>query len=146
MPLTRVWIGHATAVAALLTCVAGCTRAQVGGEALSPQILAANQIASAANDAGVALAARMGAALMACVEAADTRSVSQSCRAGVEATWAPVWKAWDGVRAAHDTWAAILLQRSGDLPAASARFADAWCGLRAVAPATVTLPPVGGCL
>jgi len=145
MPRTPVSIGHAIAVAALLVSASGCTRPGASREALSPQILAANEIAEAANKVGVELGARMGAALMQCVEAADTRSASQSCRANVETTWAPVWKAWDGVRAAHDAWTAVLLHQSGDLAGASARFESAWCTLRAAVPSSVSLPPVGRC-
>lgn len=65
----------------------------------------------------------------------------------VRKRWAPIWASWDGVVAAHDAWARTIEAR-GDPVATGAAARDAYCRLRASAPAfDVRLPqfPVVPC-
>lgn len=62
---------------------------------------------------------------LACVEMSSTRDESRRCRDSVEQRWAPVWRAWDRLRAGDESIAA-------------------WCALADTFPPELRPPAVEG--
>lgn len=110
--------------------------------ALQIQAQTANAVAIGANAALPTLVNRYRQEGLDVIAGAKTRAEAEASLARVRAAWAPVWRAWDTLRVAQDSWATAL-ERGGDTAAALASLKQAYCGLLRVWPKQIPALPVG---
>lgn len=60
----------------------------------------------------------------------------------VKTKWAPIWKAWETLRIAHDGWSTAI-ESGGNYVAALVGLKNAYCALRAVWPEDIPAIPLG---
>ncbi|MHC4854653.1 MAG: hypothetical protein ACYTF5_21835 [Planctomycetota bacterium] len=73
-------------------------------------------------------------------KAAD-REAAEVAIAAIKEKWKAVWKAWEAIRVAEDTWATAL-EEGGDLGAALPAMKAAYCGLVRVWPDDIPAIPI----
>ncbi len=112
-----------------------------GGAALQIQAQTANAVAAAANAGLPVLVARYKAEGDAAIATATTRADAEAGVAAVKERWAPIWSAWEALRAAEDGWA-VTIEQGSDMAAAIQGLSVAYCGLVAVWPEEIPAIPL----
>lgn len=110
----------------LLVLLAACTPTE-----LQVQAATADAIATATNAALPVLVAAYERQGDDAIESAANVDSAALALDAVRAEWAPVWRAVDAFRAAHDAWATALERGQVDLVTAG-KVRDAYCALRAL--------------
>lgn len=114
----------------------GCTDA-----AKQIQVQTAEATAAGANAGLPLLVERYRAKGLEIIAKAETRDEAETKLAVLDAEWAPVWGAWEGLRVAQDAWATAL-EEGGDLGGALKAMKVAYCELRETWPDDIPAIPL----
>lgn len=128
-------IRRALVLLAVLLAV-GCTDA-----ARQIQVQTAEATAAGANAGLPLLVERYRAKGLEIIDKAETRDEAEKKLAVLDAEWAPVWAAWEGLRIAQDAWATAL-EDGGELGGALEAVKVAYCGLRETWPDDIPAIPL----
>jgi len=113
--------------------------------ALQIQAQTANAVAQAANTELPVLVGQFRQdgmdALVTVKQKGGTEDQARAELARIEVKWAPVWKGWDALRAAHDAWATAL-EKGGDYAAALIGLSKAYCSFMILWPQAVPVIPL----
>jgi hypothetical protein len=109
--------------------------------ALQIQVQTANALATAANTALPMLVERYRQEGIKAIEKATTKDEAEKAVAEVKVKWQPVWKAWETLRVAEDTWAKAIEAR-GEPGAALKSLSEAYCQLVVVWPGEIPALPL----
>ena len=120
----------------LVLCLGGCDMS-----ARQIQAHTADGVAQAANAALPILLDRYRQDGLDAIAKAETKADAEAALAAVKTRWEPLWKSWEAVRIAQNSWASALEAGKGTA-AALAAVRSAYCGLQEVWPATITALPV----
>ena len=97
----------------------------------------ANVVAVAANETLPVLVTAWSQEAMACVNDAGTREQADTCIAGVDRAWLPVWSSYDAFRGAHDLYRTEVA--AGKVPSLT-DLRPTYCALRTAVASKYSLP------
>ena len=110
------------------------------------QVSSANAVASASNGFIDIVKNEQIRENSVCVSSSDSRTVAESCIAGVKVKYKPLWIELDRLKQAHDVWrAAIIAQNQPTILTAAGHIIEAYCTLRDLSGGAIPDIPLAGC-